>query len=324
MKRTLTLTVLLFASVMTFAQNKIGFRDNVIKGDECFSNEDYECALHYYMTALDCADKSVTDDLEEKIDNCRRMVTMRDAKITFSSTPVSSVVFVDKIKLGTTPVDKWLAPGGHTVTFKPMKSKDYKVGKVTQNLSVYSGFPYTYSQNVAVKSKHRHHNRSRSHHSRHHGYGSGDGVWGTFDFEFLTCADKFSEKDTAKYMQLMYGFTIGHHPSKVAGYYLTNLIEVHSKNLWFYNATAGVSLNPTPRKDYPKFSFLLGGGYCYARPSDLWESKHNVTFSAGFLIRSIMSFSFNIDYTRMLSYPSTVEKPFGVGIRLSVGFNTFR
>ena len=265
-KIVITLVFLLLALFAANAQvSSSGYAENKKSGDTYYQSGEYEKALAYYMAAMQSVAHNYDDELQGRIDDCRRMIEERKCSVSFQSSKASTSIKLDKTKYGFLPKTLTLSPGIYHVELKSRPTKTSYSG----DLEVFSGSPIVFNPPMSGKS-------SKSH--RSYGGGDPDGLWFTLHagLAFQT-------------YQWHYGVTIGHRPTEYFGYYFQGMT---SFNRYFYDLQAGVTFGAE------RIFFKFGAGYRHLDKNYYdWPSTHNFDATLGMVIKGRRGFAITGDFT---------------------------
>ena len=262
MKKLLSVIIILFnITVCLYGQNADSYcySNNIRNADAAFNQGDYEKALMYYMSAMECDYAKFETAVQDRIDLCYRMIQIRKCKVTIRSNPLNAKVFLDKQKIGKTPLDLALDTGMYKLKIRSAKTRtrSYK-----QTLRIYSGGSMLIEPNLW-----------RDRHSVN--VSDETGLWFTVDFALTTN----SGWDL--------GAHFGHQFNRVVGYYVSGQTNF-TQDYW--GVTGGLSLRPFPYI-IENWVWTLGAGYRY----DLVQSysshyiyRNHIDFSMG-VVRKAMN-----------------------------------
>lgn len=235
------------------------YSNNIRNADEAYSHGDYEKALMYYMSAMECDYAPIDEDVQDKIDLCYRMIQFRKCKVTIRSNPINAKVILDKKKLGKTPIDLALDTGLYKLKIRSSKTntRPYK-----QVLRIYSGGNMLIEPNLWRDRKSVQ-------------LSDETGLWFTVDFSYSINAD------------WDLGLHFGHHFNTVVGYYVSAQTNF-TKDYW--GVSGGISLRPFP-DIIENWLWTIGAGYRYdmaGLSSFDYPYRNNLDFTMG-VVRKAMS-----------------------------------
>ena len=291
----LSVVILLFSiTVCLYGQNNDDYcySNNVRNANNAFDKGDYERALMLYMTALSCEYAPQDNSVQDRIDLCNRMIQMRTATVTVRSKPADAKVFLNKQKMGNTPLVLSLDTGMYKLKIRSgkMHTRAYK-----QSLRIYSGGSVLIEPNLYTQSK-----------SRSHSMNDETGLWFTVD----------GSLNTSVGWDL--GAHFGHQFNSVIGYYVTGQTNF-SRDYW--GVGAGIALRPFPYA-IENWAWTIGAGYRYFEiDSTHGTFRNHFDFTTG-IVRKAMDGGLSLIFEVSMYGPpgNFSDQTIGLSARVGIGW----